>query len=654
MVPVHDRFHQRADRSEGAAGQHRGRVSAGLMVLAIGWLLALGFGVSNPVQAQPSVIDPQLEVRAVVSGLVTPTTMAFTGPEEFLVLEKNTGQVKRVLLQGGMVQSIEVVLDLAVNFGSERGLLGIALHPDFPANPGVYLYWTESNTGTDTNVLSETPLLGNRVDRFVWNGSSLTFDHNLIGIRAIQQDADQPERGNHDGGIIRFGPDGKLYVFVGDVGRRGWMQNITEGFGPNDMDDQFGGPETTAAHLTGAILRLNDDGTTPADNPFFDAGAGIGGVVGASIQKVYSYGHRNSFGMAFDPLSGELWLQENADDAYAELNRVRPGSNGGWIQIMGPVDRVADFKFIETTMFGGSLQQVRWPPENIADTPEEALTRLFMLPGAEYADPIFSWRFEIAPAGLGFLNSAALGLRYEGDLFLGAARDFLAGGYLLHIPLSGDRLDVAILNQPGLADRVDDNFDKHTLNESEAILFGRNFGVGTDVQTGPNGNLFIVSLDHGAVYEISRKRPLPGRSPVQNFLAHLSGAEEVPPADTRAQGQAIFQLSADGSLLDFMLIVANIQNVTQAHIHVGAAGVNGPVVAWLYPDGPPSQLIPGRSNGVLAQRTITAGDLVGPLAGQPLSALLELMRDDETYVNVHTSQFPPGEIRGQIRARGPR
>ena len=104
-----------------------------------------------------------------------------------LVLEKATGQVQRVV--NGAVQS--TVLDLAVNFGSERGLLGIALHPDFPANPGVYLYWTESTTGADTTVLSATPLLGNRVDRFVWNGSALTFDRNLIRLRAIQQDAGQ-------------------------------------------------------------------------------------------------------------------------------------------------------------------------------------------------------------------------------------------------------------------------------------------------------------------------------------------------------------------------------------------------------------------------------------------------------------------------------
>jgi glucose/arabinose dehydrogenase len=90
---------------------------------------------------------------------------------------------------------------------ASRGLLGIALHPGFPQNPSVYLYWTESSTDQDTGVLRQTPVLGNRVDRFVWNGSALTFAQNLIKIRALEQDANQPERGNHDGGVIRFGPD---------------------------------------------------------------------------------------------------------------------------------------------------------------------------------------------------------------------------------------------------------------------------------------------------------------------------------------------------------------------------------------------------------------------------------------------------------------
>jgi len=480
-------------------------VAGALLLLAVaGSPFSSGSNITVGAQADgPTMLHPRLAVEPVVTGLTTPTSLAFLGAGDMLVLEKNTGKVQRAV--NGTIHS--TVLDLAVNFGSERGLLGIALHPDFPTNPGVYLYWTESTTGADTNVLSNTPLLGNRVDRFVWDGSSLAFDRNIVLRRAIQQDAGQPERGNHDGGVIGFGPDGKLYVFTGDVGRRGQLQNLPCGPtptcpGPTVPDDQFGGPEPDNAHFTGVILRLNDDGSAPADNPFFAAGAAMGGEVGANIQKIYSYGHRNGFGMAFDPKSGGLWLEENGDDSFSEINRVEPGMNGGWIQIAGPVERIAQFKEIETTFGGMNLQQIRWPPTNIADTPEEALARLFMLPGAHYSDPEFAWKWEVAPAGIGFVNGRGLGPQFEGDLFVGAATPNLEGGYLFDFNLAGNRKKIGV-DDPRLEDRVADNLAKHEITESESLLIGRDFGVVTDIETGPNGHLYAVSLSQGAIYEIS-------------------------------------------------------------------------------------------------------------------------------------------------------
>src|ERR687892_1719537 len=364
-----------------------------------------------------------------------------------LVLEKNTGQVKRVV--NGAVQA--TVLDLAVNFGSERGLLGVALHPSFPLDPGVYLYWTESTTGADTDVLSATPLLGNRVDRFLWNGSTLTLAGNLIRLRAIQQDLTtvttpfgtftQPERGNHDGGVITFGPDRKLYILFGDVGRRGQLQNLPSGptptgLGPTVADDQFGGPQPDNAHLAGVILRLNDDGTTPTDNPFFSAGAAMGGEVGANVQKVFAYGLRNSFGMAFDPRSGHLWDEQNGEDAYDELNLVEPGMNGGWIQIAGPLARPAGDRANEKASLPHedlpNLQQFRWGPENIAGTSGEALSRLFVLPGSHYSDPEFSWKHVLAPAAIGFVSGSGLGPEFAGDLFVGFSVPEPIGGPPFH------------------------------------------------------------------------------------------------------------------------------------------------------------------------------------------------------------------------------
>jgi len=143
----------------------------------------------------------------------------------------------------------------------------------------------------------------------------------------------------------------------------------------------------------------------------------------------------------------------------------------------------------------------------------------------------------------------------------------------------------------------------------------------------------------------------------RNFVAHLRGRDEVPSNQSSAQGQAIFHLSADGTQLDYKLIAANIDNVVFAHIHLAPAGVNGPVVAFLFGPAAPAG---GRFSGVLAQGTITEDDLIGPLAGQDLTALVDAMLAGNTYVNVHTDDgaapggtgpgdLPAGEVRGQIR-----
>ncbi len=150
--------------------------------------------------------------------------------------------------------------------------------------------------------------------------------------------------------------------------------------------------------------------------------------------------------------------------------------------------------------------------------------------------------------------------------------------------------------------------------------------------------------------------------PAQNFDAHLSGDDEVPARDTRGQGELKLQLNAAGDTLEYKIISSNIYNVVQSHIHIAPAGINGSIVVFLF------GLVPaggGRTDGVLASGIITAGNLIGPLAGHPLSDLLRLIRHDSAYANVHTNDgvdgtntgpgdFPGGEIRGQVRALGPK
>jgi len=168
------------------------------------------------------------------------TTMAFIGHNDILVLQKSDGRVRRVI--NGALQSGEV-LDVAVHSSSERGLLGIAVHPDFPTVPFIYLYYTESSIGADTSGASIPR--GNRVYRYIWNGSALVSPELILDLPATPGP-------NHDGGAMTFGPDGKLYVVIGDLNRNGRLQNFSGGPSPDD---------------TGVIFRLNDDGSSPTKKP---------------------------------------------------------------------------------------------------------------------------------------------------------------------------------------------------------------------------------------------------------------------------------------------------------------------------------------------------------------------------------------------------
>ena len=155
---------------------------------------------------------------------------------------------------------------------------------------------------------------------------------------------------------------------------------------------------------------------------------------------------------------------------------------------------------IDPATFIPALQQVRWPPTLIADTPEEALSRLFALPGSHYDNPEFSWKWAVAPAAVGFAGSG-LGSQHSGNLFVGAARTFLAGGYLFEFRFDQSRQHFAF-SDAGLKDKIDNNDYKFDEGQSEGLIAGKNFGIGTDIVTGPDGNLYVTSLSNGAVYKI--------------------------------------------------------------------------------------------------------------------------------------------------------
>ena len=404
----------------------RGRGKFRLCEIAILWIINF---VLLPFSNAQTLTDPSLRVSEIVAGLSQPTAMAFIGPSDILVLQKGDGQVKRVV--DGVLQAAPV-LDVTVDNQSERGLLGIAVHPNFPATPFVYLYYTQSSTSTDTS--GNPASLGNRVYRYAWTGNALVSPTLILDLPVTPGP-------NHNGGTMTFGPDGKLYVVIGDLNRDGQLQNFSNGPGPDD---------------TGVIFRINDDGRVPIDNPFFSQGG--------NVAKYYAYGIRNSFGLAVDPLTGELWDTENGPNNFDEINLVQPGFNSGWKRIMGPVSRDA-----------------------------EGTSDLVQFPGSHYADPKFSWLNTVGPTAIAFMKSPLLGAKYQNDIFVGDINN----GNLYHFGVSATR-DGFDFTSLGLADLVADS-----SAELEEIILGTGFGGITDLKVGPDGLLYVLSFGVGKIFVLS-------------------------------------------------------------------------------------------------------------------------------------------------------
>jgi glucose/arabinose dehydrogenase len=156
----------------------------------------------------------------------------------------------------------------------------------------------------------------------------------------------------------------------------------------------------------------------------------------------------------------------------------------------------------------GALQQARFPPTRLADSPDNAWNQLFMLPGAIFVEPELSWKYEVAPAGTTFVKGSALGAHHDGTLWIGSARAFSqvggTGGSLHRITLSRNRLNVDV-SDPRLADRVADNLTKFSPVESESLIIGTGFGTTPSIEQAPDGSLYVVSITDGTIYEISDK-----------------------------------------------------------------------------------------------------------------------------------------------------
>jgi aldose sugar dehydrogenase len=257
---------------------------------------------------------------------------------------------------------------------------------------------------------------------------------------------------NHDGGKIAIGPDRTLYTVIGDLNRDGMLQNVIEGPPPDDSS---------------VILRLDYNGNA-VGSPSLSNG-------GVNLTKYYAYGIRNSFGFDFDPLTGLLWDTENGPAEFDEINIVLPGFNSGWNRVMGPIGREG--------ITAGDLVQFQ---------------------GSHYADPVFSWLQSVGVTDIEIFNSSSLGERYAYNMFVGDYNN----GNLYFFTVNSNRTGLDLGNIAGLEDLVADNNE-----ELHAVIFGREFPGGiTDIETGPDGYLYILTLA-GDLYRI-----VPGAPPSPGVL----------------------------------------------------------------------------------------------------------------------------------------
>jgi hypothetical protein len=210
---------------------------------------------------------------------------------------------------------------------------------------------------------------------------------------------------------------------------------------------------------------------------------------------IHTYGVRNSFGLAFEPASGALWQTENGDDSYDEVNVFPPGANSGWIQVQGPPERFDEYTQIETESEDG-FDVPSWPPSNLAPDAERAEQAMVELPGSAFVPPVLSFVHPPALTAVGFTDDR-LGAPSANAAWFGT----VLTGALLRFPLADDGMSLELAGP--LADAVVDNAAKGDLGESSDSVVGTGFGVITDIEQGPDGALYVVSLDAGVVRRLT-------------------------------------------------------------------------------------------------------------------------------------------------------
>jgi glucose/arabinose dehydrogenase len=397
--------------------------------------------------------------------------MAFLSENDILVLEKDKGTVMRVI--DGEVQP-GPLLDVNVATEVERCMCGIAVSQNNDTGKTfVFLYYTEAE-GEDGGTA-----IGNRLYRYEFeeDGSSgsgtamqttvttttSTTANTSIGRLVnpkllLDLSADPGPR--HNGGAITIGPDNNLYIPIGDTDK---VSGTTTESQNNDQ---------LPADGTGGILRITQDG-----EPVIDPSTGTY-ILGNDfpLNLYYAYGIRNSFGIGFDPVTGNLWDSENGPGYGDEINLVEPGFNSGWGKVMGVWERG-----------GGDPRE-----EESTIAPEQPDTLVDFDGIGHYHSPQLTWLYTVGPTAIKFLNSDKYGNGFKDDMFVGDIHN----GNIYHFKLNADRTEL-LIPEP-LDDKVVDSDE-----EANAISFATGFAGISDIEVSPfDGYMYVVSLGQGKIFKI--------------------------------------------------------------------------------------------------------------------------------------------------------
>jgi glucose/arabinose dehydrogenase len=395
------------------------------------------------------VTDPNLHVERFTRGLNLPTSMAFSGPDEILVLEKDNGTVRKII--NGTLQA-KPILDVPVATIEERGMLGIEVsRNENNDRKYVFLYFTESGTGNDgDDITVKKEPLGNRLYRYELNDrGKLVNPKLLLDLPAIPWPY-------HNGGALTIGPDNNIYIVIGD----GTIDTQTNNVGNGSLPDG-----------RSAVLRITQDGKPVSNN----------GILGNKypLNLYYAYGIRNSFGIDFDPVGGNLWDTENGPNFGDELNLVKPSFNSGWKKVQG-LWTVGPWDPVSESEKKGNLTLDA--PHNLVDFNGRG----------QYSPPKLTWNHTIGPTAIKFLTTDKLGEKYRNDMLVSGE----GTPKVYHFKLNQNRTE--LLLQGSLADKVADSND-----ELDNMIFAKLGGASiTDLDVGPDGYLYLLSIWGGTIYRI--------------------------------------------------------------------------------------------------------------------------------------------------------